>query len=91
MHQNKSQRYWQDNLALIRNLLLIWAATTFGMAIALAKFLNHIYLGRLPLGFWIAQQGALLVFVVLTFVYASRMEALDRKCDSKHSKNDENN
>jgi putative solute:sodium symporter small subunit len=31
------------------------------------------------LGFWIAQQGAIYVFVVLTFVYAFRMDALDKK------------
>jgi putative solute:sodium symporter small subunit len=31
------------------------------------------------LGFWIAQQGAIWVFIVLIFVYAARMQALDRE------------
>ena len=33
----------------------------------------------LPLGFWIAHQGSIYVFVVLIFFYAWRMDALDKK------------
>ena len=32
------------------------------------------------LGFWMAQQGSILVFVVLIFVYARRMERIEREC-----------
>lgn len=79
MGQQKSKSYWQANLRLIRNLLMIWAFVSFGAAIILARFLNQFYLGQLPLGFWIAQQGSLLSFVGLIFVYSIKMDALDRQ------------
>ena len=47
--------------------------------ILLVELLNHLHIGSLPLGFWFAQQGAIYVFVVLIFVYAWRMDKLDRK------------
>lgn len=45
----------------------------------LVEPLNYIRLGGLPLGFWMAQQGSILVFVVLIFIYAIEMDKLDRK------------
>jgi putative solute:sodium symporter small subunit len=41
--------------------------------------LNALRLGGLPLGFWMAQQGSILTFVVLIFIYAIQMDKLDRK------------
>jgi putative solute:sodium symporter small subunit len=38
-----------------------------------------VKLGGVPLGFWIAQQGSIYVFVALIFVYAYQMDKLDRK------------
>ncbi|MEO1185468.1 MAG: sodium/substrate symporter small subunit, partial [Cyanobacteria bacterium J06636_27] len=32
-----------------------------------------------PFGFWMAQQGSILVFVALIFIYAVQMDKLDRK------------
>ncbi|WP_117238433.1 DUF4212 domain-containing protein [Thermus sediminis] len=76
----KLAEYWQKNLALIRNLLVIWAVVAYGLGILLAPALNSIRpFGGPPLGFWIAQQGAIWVFVVLIFIYATRMQALDRE------------
>ena len=36
-------------------------------------------LGAIPLGFWFAQQGSILVFVAIVFVYALLMNRLDAK------------
>lgn len=73
------RRYWRRNLALIAVLLAIWFTVSFGFAIFLAEPLGALRVGRLPMGFWWAQQGAMLVFVALIFVYARRMDRLDRE------------
>jgi putative solute:sodium symporter small subunit len=64
---------------LIRNLLIIWAVVSLGLSILLVQPLNAVKLGGVPLGFWIAQQGSIYVFVALIFVYAYQMDKLDRK------------
>ena len=83
MNQNRSQAYWRANVALIRNLLIVWAFVSLVLGILLVEPLNTVKLGTLPLGFWIAQQGSIFVFVVLIFVYAIRMDKLDRKYNTK--------
>lgn len=71
--------YWRANLRLIGCLLAIWAVVALGLSLCLAPWLNHWHVGSIPLGFWWAQQGSILVFVVLVFVYAWRLDRLDRK------------
>ncbi len=79
MNQNNKQAYWRANIALIRNLLLIWVIVSLGCSILLVQPLNNLKLGSVPLGFWIAQEGAIYLFVALIFVYAYQMEKIDRK------------
>lgn len=74
----QAQRYWRKNLALIAVLLAIWFTVSFVFAIFLAEPLGGLRVGRLPMGFWWAQQGSMFVFVALIFVYALRMDRLDR-------------
>jgi putative solute:sodium symporter small subunit len=81
MNQNNRRAYWRANTSLIRNLLIIWAVVSLGLSILLVQPLNTVKLvgGGVPLGFWIAQQGSIYVFVALIFVYAYQMDKLDRK------------
>ncbi|MGB3204607.1 MAG: DUF4212 domain-containing protein [Crinalium sp.] len=79
MDKNQRQSYWRANKALIRNLLVVWALVSIVFSILLVQPLNTIRLGGLPLGFWMAQQGSIIVFVVLIFIYAIEMDKLDRK------------
>lgn len=79
MNQNRKQAYWRANAALIRNLLIIWAIVSIGLSILLVQPLNSLKFGSVPLGFWMAQQGSIYVFVALIFIYANRMDKLDRK------------
>ncbi|MGI0484988.1 DUF4212 domain-containing protein [Pantanalinema rosaneae CENA516] len=79
MNQNERQAYWRANTTLIRNLLIIWAVVSIGMSILFVQPLNAIRLGSVPLGFWMAQQGSIYVFVILIFVYAHQMEKIERK------------
>ncbi|MBK1647868.1 sodium/substrate symporter small subunit [Rhabdochromatium marinum] len=71
--------YWKANLRLLAILLVIWFIVSYGFGILLAPTLNSISLGGYPLGFWFAQQGSIYVFLVLIFVYAHRMNKLDKE------------
>ncbi|MFK7963804.1 MAG: DUF4212 domain-containing protein [Burkholderiaceae bacterium] len=71
--------YWKANMRLIKISLVIWALVSFGFGILLRPLLKGIEIGGTDLGFWFAQQGSILVFLVLIFFYAWRMNALDRK------------
>jgi len=45
----------------------------------LRPLLDTIQIGGVGLGFWFAQQGSIYVFMILIFVYAWRMNRLDRQ------------
>ncbi|NEO13958.1 MAG: DUF4212 domain-containing protein [Moorea sp. SIO4G2] len=79
MNQNKRQAYWRANVALIRNLLIVWAFVSVVCSILLVTLLNNVSVGNIPLGFWFAQQGSIFTFVVLIFIYAIQMDKIDRK------------
>jgi putative solute:sodium symporter small subunit len=70
-------RYWRANLRIMAVLLVVWAAVGLGCGVLLANSLNQYRLGGFPLGFWFAQQGSILTFVVLIFVYALLLNRLD--------------
>lgn len=71
-------RYWKKNIAIMALLLFIWAAVGLGAGVLFADTLNQFYLGGYPLGFWFAQQGSIIVFVVLILVYAIWLNRLDK-------------
>lgn len=75
----RDDEYWRANRRLIATLLLIWAAVSFGAGILLVDVLNKWSFFGLPLGFWVAQQGSIYVFVLLIFFYAWRMDRIDHK------------
>lgn len=80
MADNSSNNaYWQANLKIIKVCLVIWALVSFGFGILLRPLISGIPVGGSDLGFWFAQQGSILVFLVLIFFYAFRMNALDRQ------------
>ncbi len=80
-HSHSLHAYWRANVALIRNLLIIWAVVSYGCGILFVEWLNQIRLGALPLGFWFAQQGSIYTFILLILYYAWRMDRLDREYD----------
>lgn len=77
MDAEHRQSYWQRNVRLMAVLLTIWAVVSFGFGIILAEPLNRIVIGGYPLGFWWAQQGSIVVFVLLIAFYVWRMDKLD--------------
>ncbi len=77
MDENARQEYWRKNLRLMAVLLTIWAAVSFGAGILFVEPLNQIVVLGFPLGFWFAQQGSIVIFVILIGVYVWRMDKLD--------------
>jgi putative solute:sodium symporter small subunit len=57
-------------------LLLVWFLMTFGV-IFFARELSGLTLFGWPLSFYMAAQGATLIYVVIVAVYAWRMQRLD--------------
>jgi putative solute:sodium symporter small subunit len=80
MPSKKNQKaYWKANLKLMGVLLSIWFIVSFGCGILFVEQLNQIQFYGFKLGFWMAQQGSLYVFLILIFVYAKKMDSLDKK------------
>ena len=71
--------YWRANIRLITVCLIIWALVSFGFGIILRPLLSGIPVGGTDLGFWFAQQGSILTFIVLIFYYARAMNRIDRE------------
>lgn len=76
--QGGSSGYWKINVTVISILLAIWAIASCLCGIVFVEQLNQFTIGNLPLGFWMANQGSMLVFVVLILVYAVVMDIVDR-------------
>ncbi len=79
-HENH-KAYWKANLRLMGVLLAIWFFVSYVCAIVFVDALNSIQFGGFKLGFWIAQQGSMYVYLVLIFIYAIKMNQLDKKFD----------
>jgi putative solute:sodium symporter small subunit len=79
MNADQRSAYWRRNLLYIAVLLAIWASISYGASILFADALDAVKIEGFPLGFWFANQGSILTFVVLIFVYVKLMNDLDRK------------
>lgn len=73
------RRYWRKNLRLTAALLLIWFTVTFVIGFH-AHALDFTFFGW-PFSFWVASQGSLVVYVIIVWFYARRMDQLDQEHD----------
>jgi putative solute:sodium symporter small subunit len=76
-----SAPYQRACLKIAVSLLLIWFSVSFGCGIIFREWLdtNAPQVGSAPFGFWMAQQGSIIVFVILLVTYAVLMNRLDSK------------
>ncbi|MCX7669406.1 MAG: DUF4212 domain-containing protein [Anaerolineae bacterium] len=79
MADRSSSAYWAANVRIILISLAVWFLCSFGMGIILRPMLKGIHVGGADLGFWMAQNGSIYVFLILIFVYAWRMNKVDRE------------
>ena len=78
-NKNLKKEYWKKNLQYLAVLLSIWFVVSYGFGIILVDVLDKIKIGGFKLGFWFSQQGSILVFVIIIFVYVRLMNKLDKK------------
>ncbi|HWP20893.1 MAG TPA: DUF4212 domain-containing protein [Burkholderiaceae bacterium] len=74
---SKHEEYWRKNLRVTGVLLVIWFFVTYVVAF-FARDLNFNFFGW-PFSFWVASQGALVVYVLIIGYYARYMNRLDQE------------
>lgn len=73
--------HWAKTRALMWVCLIVWAIFSFVIHLFAAS-LNEVSFLGFPLGFYMAAQGSLIVFVVLIFWFAARQNAIDEEFDA---------
>ena len=71
------RQYWRKNLNITAILLGVWFVVTF-VVTYFARDLNFNFFGW-PFSFWVAAQGALVVYVLIIWYYARYMNQLDQE------------
>ena len=75
----KAVEHWQRTKSLMWVTLAIWFFFSFVVHFFVSA-LNEINFICFPLGFYMAAQGSLIIFVVLIFWYASKQNQIDEEC-----------
>ncbi len=76
--EQQREAYWQYNIRLTIVLLVIWFVTAYIISGLLAGWFNQFTFLGFPLGYYMAAQGALAIFVIEIAVYAYLMNKKDR-------------
>jgi len=76
---SQKEVHWNRTRNLMIVHLVIWFVFSY-LVHWFAPQLNKISFMHFPLGFYMAAQGSLVVFVVQLFVFAKQQEKIDREC-----------
>lgn len=71
-----AEQHWAKTRSLMITHIVIWFIFSFGVH-WFAPALNKLSFLHFPLGFYMAAQGALIVFVVQLFVFVRQQHAID--------------
>jgi putative solute:sodium symporter small subunit len=77
---------WRRTLRITALLLALWFAVTFGLT-WFARDLSFAFAGW-PFSYWLAAQGALLVYLLLIWVCARVMNSLDDEGELRSTESD---
>jgi putative solute:sodium symporter small subunit len=77
--EQQKQEYWRYNIKLTTVLLAIWFVVTFLISGLWASWLNQWTIIGFPLGYYMAAQGSLAIFVIEIAVYAYLMNKKDEE------------
>jgi len=75
--ERQKDAYWRYNVRLTTILLVIWFVVTYIISGLMAGWLNNFTVLGFPLGYYMAAQGALVIFVLEIAVYARLMNKKD--------------
>ena len=75
--EQQKQEYWRYNVRLTTVLLAIWFVVTYLISGLWAGWLNQYTILGFPLGYYMAAQGSLAIFVIEIAVYAWLMNKKD--------------
>jgi putative solute:sodium symporter small subunit len=70
--------YWKKTSGLMWLMLAVWFFASFFVHL-FAPSLNKIHVFGFPLGFYMAAQGSLIIFVVQLFWFARRQNQIDEE------------
>lgn len=73
----RHREYWRRNLRITAVLMVIWFVVTYVVGY-FARELSFSFFGW-PFSFWVAAQGALIVYVVMIWFYARTMNRMDEE------------
>jgi putative solute:sodium symporter small subunit len=76
----RHKEYWRRNMRMTAILLAIWFVVTYVVG-WYARELNELVIFGFPFGFYMGAQGALIIYVIMIFYYAIRMNKLDIEYD----------
>ena len=68
--------YWRRTQRLTFALLIFWIVITFGLT-WFARTVNEIVILGFPLGFYMAAQGALVIYLLIIWWYNRQMKKID--------------
>ena len=71
-----TEGYWEKTRRLTLTLLVLWVAVTFILS-WFAPWLNQWQFLGFPLGFYMAAQGSLFLYLLMIWIYNRRMRQLD--------------
>jgi putative solute:sodium symporter small subunit len=77
--EQQKQEYWSYNVKLTTVLLAIWFVVTFLISGIWAGWLNQWTIIGFPLGYYMAAQGSLAIFVIEIAIYAWLMNKKDEE------------
>ena len=77
--ERQRQEYWRYNVKLTTVLLSIWFVVTFLISGLWAGYLNQWTIIGFPLGYYMAAQGSLAIFVIEIAIYAKLMNKKDEE------------
>ena len=77
--QQQKDTYWRYNVTLTTILLAIWFVVTYLISGLWAGWLNQYTILGFPMGYYMAAQGSLAIFVIEIAAYAYLMNKKDEE------------
>ena len=79
MSEDSSILHWKKTTRLMTIMMTLWVVFAFVIHMFVNQ-LNAIKIAGFPLGFYMASQGSLVVFVAMLFWFAKAQDDIDREC-----------